>query len=461
MSNLKNNLKDNLKDLNLKIADDKKSNKKSLVECLQKAEVLESSKSSKTKNVEFAKFVDNIEGVMTDKVKERISVCGDFLQFLADEKIEYLRLENANFCNNRFCPQCSANKAREDAIQLSAMIDYLKQKYEYEFIFLTLTAPNIPANEVDKELREYYKSFEKLFKTKKVKAICKGYVRKLEMTYSIKRDDFHPHYHILFAVNKSYFTDKKYYISQQEWLKMWIKAKRDPTIEVVDVRKFKAQDDLYKAIFEISKYISKDSDYMYSPEVFKVFYNTLKGKRMLSFSGCFKNAVKLYKAGDLEQYMGPDPNEHIKYVKRLWYAWDSADYKEVQAQELSDEEIEKVNLTRKQKVVLKKQQEKAIAEQNAKEAKERQKTIYEIDQKMAELKRKKMEELFLKAQPIMEEFYLTEDTFLIMYLNGRLSDIDVLNNSRSLKTNAKDVLDRVVKMIRGVKELRKLISKNK
>lgn len=461
MSNLKNNLKDNLKDLNLKIADDKKSNKKSLVECLQKAEVLESSKSSKTKNVEFAKFVDNIEGVMTDKVKERISVCGDFLQFLADEKIEYLRLENANFCNNRFCPQCSANKAREDAIQLSAMIDYLKQKYEYEFIFLTLTAPNIPANEVDKELREYYKSFEKLFKTKKVKAICKGYVRKLEMTYSIKRDDFHPHYHILFAVNKSYFTDKKYYISQQEWLKMWIKAKRDPTIEVVDVRKFKAQDDLYKAIFEISKYISKDSDYMYSPEVFKVFYNTLKGKRMLSFSGCFKNAVKLYKAGDLEQYMGPDPNEHIKYVKRLWYAWDSADYKEVQAQELSDEEIEKVNLTRKQKVVLKKQQEKAIAEQNAKEAKERQKTIYEIDQKMAELKRKKMEELFLKAQPIMEEFYLTEDTFLIMYLNGRLSDIDVLNNSRSLKTNAKDDLDRVVKMIRGVKELRKLISKNK
>lgn len=340
-------LKNNLKDLNLKYTDDKKN----LVECLQKAEVLESSKNTKTKNVEFSNFVSGIDNVMTDKVKERISVCGDFLQFLADEKIEYLRLENANFCNNRFCPQCSANKSREDAVQLAAMIDYLKQEYKYEFIFLTLTAPNIPAPMVSEELNIYAKAFEKLFRTKKVKAICKGYVRKLEMTYSVSRNDFHPHYHILLAVNKSYFTDKKYYISQQEWLKMWIKAKRDPTIEVVDVRKFKAQDDLYKAIFEISKYISKDSDYMYSPEVFKVFYNTLKGKRMLSFSGCFKDAVKLYKNGDLVEYMGDDPNEHIKYVKRLWYVWDSSDYKEVQAQELTDEEIEKVNLTRKQKEI--------------------------------------------------------------------------------------------------------------
>lgn len=449
-------LKNNLKDLNLKYTDDKKN----LVECLQKAEVLESSKNTKTKNVEFAKFVSDIDGVMTDKVKERINCCGDFLQFLADEKIEYLRLENANFCNNRFCPQCSANKAREDAVELAAMIDYLKQEFNYEFIFLTLTAPNIPAPMVSEELNIYAKAFEKLFRTKKVKAICKGYVRKLEMTYSIKRDDFHPHYHILLAVNKSYFKDTRYYISQQEWLKMWIKAKRDPTIEVVDIRKFKAEQDLYKAIFEISKYISKDSDYMYSPEVFKVFYNTLKGKRMLSFSGCFKDAVKLYKSGDLVDYMGEDPNEHIKYVKRLWYAWNSGDYEEVNAKDLDPEEVEKVNLTRKEKVVLKKQQEKEIAEQNAKESKERQKTIYEIDQKMAELKRKRMEELFLKAQPIMEKYYLTPDTFTIMYFSN-LSDIDVLNNSQSLKTNAQNNLDRVVKMMRGVKELRKLITKNK
>lgn len=448
-------LKNDLKELNLKIDD-----KKNLIECLQKSEVLESSKNTKTQNVEFSKFVNGIEGVMTNQVKERIASCGDFLQFLSDEKIEHLKLENANFCGNRFCPQCSANKAREDAVQLSAMVNYLKQKYNYEFIFLTLTAPNIPAHRVEEELKEYAKSFERLFKTKKVKAISKGYVRKLEMTYSKERNDFHPHYHVLLAVNKSYFTQSSQYISQKKWLDMWRKSKNDSTIEVVDVRKFKAEKDLYKAIFEISKYISKDSDYMYSPEVFKVFYKSLKGKRMLSYSGAFKDAVKLYKAGDLVDYMGEDPNEHIKYVKRLWYAWNSGDYEEVQAKDLTDEEIEKVNLTRKQRIALKKQQEQEIAELNAKESKERKEKINKIEQKIAKIKRERMEKLKIEAQKVMEKYYLTEDTLYIM-LNSDLSDIDVLNNSQSLKTNAGNDLSKVVKMMRGVKELRKLVTKYK
>lgn len=446
-------LKNDLKELNLKIND-----KKNLIENLQKEEVLESSKSTKTKNVEFSKFVSDIGGVMSNQVKERISSCGDFLQFLSDEKIEHLKLENANFCGNRFCPQCSANKSREDALQLATMIDYLKQEYGYEFIFLTLTAPNIPAYKVQEELKEYSKSFERLFKTKKVKTAIKGYVRKLEMTYNSVRNDYHPHYHVLLAVRKSYFTQSSQYISQKEWLRLWANAKKDPTIKSVDIRKFKAKDDLYKAIFEISKYISKDSDYMYSKDVFKVFYKSLKGKRMLSYSGCFKDAVKLYKSGDLVDYLGPDPSEHIKYVKRLWYAWDSNDYKEVQAKDLTPEEIEKVNLTRKQKVELKKQQEKEIAEQNQKESIERKKNIAKIEQKIAKIKRERMEKLKIEAQKVMEKYYLTEDTLYIM-LNSDLSDIDVLNNSQSLKTNAGNDLNKVVKMIRGVKELRKLVSK--
>ena len=446
-------LKNDLKELNLKIDD-----KKNLIEGLQKKEVLESSKNTKTQNVEFSKFVNGIEGVMTNQVKERIASCGDFLQFLSDEKIEHLKLENANFCGNRFCPQCSANKAREDAVQLSAMVNYLKQEFNYEFIFLTLTAPNIPAHRVEEELKEYAKSFERLFKTKKVKTAIKGYVRKLEMTYNSVRNDYHPHYHILLAVRKSYFTQSSQYISQKEWLRLWANAKKDPTIKSVDIRKFKAKDDLYKAVFEISKYISKDSDYMYSKDVFKVFYKTLKGKRMLSYSGAFKDAVKLYKSGDLVDYMGEDPNEHIRYVKRLWYAWNSGDYEEVQAKDLTDEEIEKVNLTRKEKIALKKQTEKEIAEQNLKESKERKKNIAKIEQKIAKIKRERMEKLKLEAQKVMEKYYLTEDTLHIM-LNSDLNDIDVLNNSQSLKTNAGNDLSKVVKMMRGVKELRKLVTK--
>ena len=46
---------------------------------------------------------------------------------------------------------------------------------------------------------------------KEVKSIVKGYIRKLEVTYnsdmsSKSYDTYHPHFHVVIAVNKSYFT---------------------------------------------------------------------------------------------------------------------------------------------------------------------------------------------------------------------------------------------------------------
>lgn len=455
-------LKNNLNDLNLKKSDE------NLVESYQREEVLNNSTSTKKKNVEFSKFIKGVDEIMSDKVKERIFSCGDFLQFLSDEKIEYLKLENANFCNHRFCPQCSANKAREDAVQLATMVEYIRQELDYDFLFLTLTAPNIKADEVQEELKEYPKAFERLFKTKRIKAISKGYVRKLEMTYNSERNDFHPHYHVLIAVNKSYFTQSTQYISQKEWLNMWQKAKRDTNISQVDIKKFKSQDDAFKAIFEISKYISKDSDYMYSPEVFKVFYKALKGKRMLSYSGCFKDAVKLYKAGDLVDYMGEDPSEKIKFVKRLWYAWDKSahDYDAVQVQELSDEEIEKANLTRKEKIALKKQEEAEILKQNQENAEARKVELQKISARIENVRRERLDKISLEVDSIIRNYRLNESVFEILLIDKskKLSNADVLNYSGVLKSMSNSVqkpLEEISYKLAGIEKLKFLISKNK
>lgn len=457
------NVNDNLKDLNLKIANDKKN----VLERLQKDEVLESSTNTKKQNVAFGNFINGIDGIMANTVKERIYGCGDFLQFLSDNEIEHIKLENANFCGNRFCPQCSANKAREDALQIATMCQFLKETNDYEYIFLTLTAPNIPAYKVDDELKMYYESFKKLFKNKRIKSICKGYIRKLEMTYNSTRNDYHPHYHVLIAVNKSYFVDSRLYISHKEWLNMWRKAKKDPTIKSLDIQKFKTADDFFKSVFELSKYIAKDSDYMYNADVFRVFYNNLKGKRMLSFSGCFKNAVKLYKAGDLEQYMGEDPNKNIKYVKRLWYAWDSGNYEEVQSQELTPEEIEKVNLTRQEKFALKKQKRAEIAKQNQQEAQERQEELAKIKMRVKAKQTKRFVENAKKANMIIKNYNLTWQTFYLL-TDKRYKNLDfayILNRSRSLINYKKNHNNKIrpadiIYMLCGVKKLKQFILKN-
>lgn len=459
---MKSTTEGNLQDLNLKKED------KILVESCLRDDILENSTSTKKRNVSFSKFISEIGGIMSANVKERISTCGDFLQFLSDEKIEHLKLENANFCGNRFCPQCSVNKSREDAIQLATMVEYLTQKFNYNLIFLTLTAPNIGSDDVKEELNEYTKSFERLFKTKKIKAISKGYVRKLEMTYNSESDTYHPHYHVLIAVNKSYFDDSRLYISQKEWLDMWRKAKKDSSITQVDVRKFKSLDDRFKAIFEISKYISKDSDYMYSPEVFKVFYNTLKGKRMLSYSGCFKDAVKLYKAGDLVDYMGEDPSEKIKFVRRLWYAWDKSalGYDAVQVQELSDEEIEKANLTRKEKIALKKQEEAEILKQNQENAKSRKEELQKISARIESVRRERLEKISPEVDSIIRNYRLNKSVFEILLNNKfkEISNIDVLNNSGVLKSMSNSVqkpLEEISYKLAGIEKIKILISKNK
>lgn len=101
------------------------------------------------------------------------------------------------------------------------MMAYLKQEEKKDFIFLTLTAPNVPANELEDEIKYYNHSFKKLMERKEVKTIAKGYARKLEITYNEERDDYHPHFHVLIVVNKSYFTQTAQYINHDRWLELW------------------------------------------------------------------------------------------------------------------------------------------------------------------------------------------------------------------------------------------------
>ncbi len=106
-------------------------------------------------------------------------------------------------------------KSEKDALELSLMMQDIKISYDKAFIFLTLTTPNVVAERLGDEIKRYNKSFDKLFKRKVVKRVVKGYVRKLEITYNEKRDDYHPHFHVLIVVNKSYFTDVKAYLNQK------------------------------------------------------------------------------------------------------------------------------------------------------------------------------------------------------------------------------------------------------
>ena len=289
----------------------------------------------KQRNQVFQKFIKRHIG---ENQMDLVEDCNTFLSFVADKTLEKQKLYKANSCKNRFCPVCAWRKARKDALGLSLMMQYIKQQEKKEFIFLTLTTPNVMSDELENEIKRYNNSFRKLIKRKKVGSVIKGYVRKLEITYNKKRDDYNPHFHVLIAVNKSYFTDKRYYISQQEWLDLW----RDVTgiSEITQVQVQKIRQNNNKELYEMAKYSGKDSDYLINQKVFDAFYKSLKGKQVLVYSGLFKEAKKKLKNGDLDYLKEIDPTE---YIYQIFYILKQKEYLASELYDLTEQEKREIN----------------------------------------------------------------------------------------------------------------------
>lgn len=289
----------------------------------------------KQRNQVFQKFIKHHIG---ENQMDLVEDCNTFLSFVADKTLEKQKLYKANSCKNRFCPVCAWRRARKDALGLSLMMQYIKQQENKEFIFLTLTTPNVQNEQLEDEIKHYNKSFKKMVERKKVKSIIKGYVRKLEITYNKKRDDYNPHFHVLIAINKSYFTDKRYYISQQEWLNLW----RDVTgiSEITQVQVQKIRQNNNKELYEMAKYSGKDSDYLINQKVFDAFYKSLKGKQVLVYSGLFKEAKKKLKNGDLDYLKEIDPTE---YIYQIFYIWKQKEYLASELYDLTEQEKRELN----------------------------------------------------------------------------------------------------------------------
>jgi len=289
----------------------------------------------KQRNQVFQKFIKrHVKEGQMDLIRE----CNTFLSFVADKTLEKQKLHKSNLCKNRFCPVCAWRKARKDALGLSLMMQYIKQKEDKQFIFLTLTTPNVTVEHLESEIKNYNKAFKKMIERKKVKSIIKGYVRKLEITYNQKRDDYNPHFHVLIAVNKSYFKDTKAYISQKEWLEMWRDVTGNSEITQVHIQKVKQNNN--KELYEMAKYSGKDSDYLINQKVFDAFYKSLKGKQVLVYSGLFKDARKKLKNGELDYLKEVDPTE---YIYQIFYTWNKKEYLASEIFDLTESEKQEIN----------------------------------------------------------------------------------------------------------------------
>ncbi|NTO42864.1 protein rep [Enterococcus faecium] len=266
-----------------------------------------------------------------------IEQCGSKLYFATDKNHEHKFLYNARFCNWRFCPQCARRLALQRSFALKGIMTKLSEK-GHRFLFVTLTIPNVDGKGLSEALTELSLGWERLSKRKKYKQWIVGGVRKTEVTYNKKRDDFHPHLHMLVCVKADYFKTvsvrkdgarvREYpnMIPFEEWQADWQRAVRNKRAEQIDVKAVSnTPKKLAKSIAELAKYSAKDSDMTVSKDVFKYFYLGLKGKRLFAPFGIMRKEWNLFKEDPKQFSDYYEQREAVDWYYKLVFGWDFED----------------------------------------------------------------------------------------------------------------------------------------
>ena len=106
------------------------------------------------------------ENRVPTRMHELMMGCGSYLEFIATVDKEKKKLVQAHFCKNRFCPLCAWRKARKDAMMLSIMMQAIAQEKQYEFLFMTLTTPNVKGNQLNEEINLFNQALSKTVSSK-------------------------------------------------------------------------------------------------------------------------------------------------------------------------------------------------------------------------------------------------------------------------------------------------------
>lgn len=184
------------------------------------------------------------------------------------------RLTNAYFCQLPLCPICMWRRSEKIHGQTYKIINHLEESGKnYKYIFLTLTVKTIPGEELNGALDGIQEAWKRMINRAAFKKMSRGWIKTLEISYNYKTEEFHPHLHVIIAVDPEYLDEKKNYIEQSDWRKMWQETMRidyDPFVDVrmvvKDKGRKKGKDNgeigFGGAIAELSKYTTKPDSIM-------------------------------------------------------------------------------------------------------------------------------------------------------------------------------------------------------
>lgn len=233
------------------------------------------------------------EDVNTKKAG-RLRACGSFLTFtVKDDGTK--KLKHMDSCRVRLCPLCAWRRSLKVHAHTKQILDAMKGDYAY--VFLTLTVRNCTGEQLSETIDLMMAAWKRLTERKAFRDAVKGWYRGLEVTHNTdwrdkSYDTFHPHFHCLLAVNKSYFKNKEY-LTKDAWTALWRKSMKLDYDPVLDVRRVKGSTSA--AVAEAAKYTVKDADYIIpddwdlTVDTVRILDAALDDRRLVAYGGVMKD----------------------------------------------------------------------------------------------------------------------------------------------------------------------------
>ena len=247
-----------------------------------------------------------------------------------------MKLHAMNSCRVRLCPVCSWRRSLKTYHTMrSIMAELERQGCQLDYLMLTLTVRNAEPDELSDILDLMSRAWNRFLSIKRVDQAVKGWYRGTEVTHNVDYNSeayntYHPHFHVLIAVDKNYF--KKEYISQADWTQLWKQALGASYTPIVDVRKVRGC--MSKAVAEVAKYACKEADYII-PEDWDLTIDTVRlldsvldNRRFVAYGKLFRQIKRQLgledeETGNLVEVGEPNEigqNELYSFVHYFWYS---------------------------------------------------------------------------------------------------------------------------------------------
>jgi plasmid rolling circle replication initiator protein Rep len=268
---------------------------------------------------EAVKLAEAYHRLGLEKRSRNTGLCANFLEFLRCSNVlckDYgkLSLVSAKLCHDPLCPICNWRRADVHRAQVfkvfevahsREMFDQMfqgKEKFvDMQYIHLTLTIQNVfGGKNLNKAIKALHYGFKKMREVKPFKGTCLGWFRSTEVTRNNNWWDekwngsYHPHMHVILAVENSYFHSMAY-LNKDMWIKMWrekMGLDYDPDVKVQAITAKRVGQTYHAAVVETAKYIAKSSDYLKKDEkvtdkVVSDFLEGLKDVKRIGWGGIF------------------------------------------------------------------------------------------------------------------------------------------------------------------------------